>query len=460
MLIAAKPITDSEKLTKGYSFPKTKLSCSIILLLLFIFSLSDAQVLKDTVKIMTYNVLNYGFPATSSCPGLITANKDQYLKTILRYENPDILGLVKMDASPSSFTTNAIVHNVLDSVCLGCYGHSQFTNVSGYTKENMLYFKTAKFGFVSTTVIYSADANISDISLHTLFYKDQNLAVTHDTVFIHVVLVHDKSGSSNASNRAAEIGGAMTWLNSHVSAPGNYFFMGDFNVQSSTEACFQDMINSSNVNTKFYDPVNQLGNWANNPAAFADYLTEDTRMTDPGDCGASGGISTRFVHILCTQPVMQGLNSVAYVPGSYKVIGQDGNHTNLGLTDAPVNTSVPSPVLNALFSMSNHLPVCLKLAVTKSNTTDAASVSSRKINFTIFPNPSSRLIHIKGESLPDEVYKIILRDESGKIAAQNEYKTVNNSADWLFNTAGLGGGVFFMEIVSKNEHQIFKVGLY
>jgi hypothetical protein len=365
-------------------------------LLLFLFSVSLAQsVLTDSLKVMTYNVLNYGFPSTSNCPSLITADKDEYLKTILRYEDPDILGLVKMDATPASFTTDYIIHHVLDSVCLGCYGHSDYTNLSGYTKENMLYFKTSKLGYVRTTTIYSADPNISDINMHTLFFKDPYLSLNEDTVFINVILVHDKSGSNNASNRASEIGGAMNWLSSHTTLPGNYIFMGDFNVQSSGEACFQSMVNCSNMNVRFYDPPNQLGDWAGTPSAFSNYLTEDIRINDPGDCGAIGGISTRFIHILCTQPILQGTASVQYIPGSYKVTGQDGNHTSAALTDPPANTSVPPQVVNALYYMSNHLPVSLQLRVNLLSTSADADSAPDTRPLLIFPNPTEGIVTIK-----------------------------------------------------------------
>jgi hypothetical protein len=432
-------------------------------LLLFVFSYSYAQsVQTDTLKIMAYNTLNYGFPATSSCPALITANKDGYLKTILRYEKPDILGLVKMDASPATFTTTDIIQNVLDSVCLSCYGHSDFTNLSGYTKENMLYFKTSKLGYIGTTTIYSGDPNISDINLHTLYYKAPNLSINHDTTFIKIILVHDKSGSNNASNRAAEIGGAMTWLNTHVTAPGNYFFMGDFNTQSATEACFQDMINSSNVNARFYDPPNQIGNWASNPTAFANYLTEDTRMVDPGDCGATGGISTRFIHILCTQPIIQGANSVQYIPGTFNVIGNDGNHTNIALIDSPANTSVPPPVLNALYYMSNHLPVAIKITVSFPSVTTTVKncLLFLKNNFTVFPNPASGLLHVKGSCESGNSYKIILKNILGQKLLETEQIPTNSLIDENINVSGLSQGIYFIEIISENDDQIFKVQLF
>lgn len=435
---------------------------STFVLLLFVFSFSHAQSFqKDTLKIMSYNTLDYGFSSSSNCPALITANKHEYLKTILRYENPDIIGLLKMDASPSSFSKTKVIQHVLDSVCLGCYGHSSFTNLSGYSKENMLYFKTSKLGYIGTTTIYSGDPNISDINQHTLYYKDSNLSVNHDTVFIKIILIHDKSGINNANVRETEIGAAMGWLNAHVTSPDNYIFMGDFNTQSSTEACFQDLINSSNINTLFFDPPNQLGDWANNPTAFANYLTENTRITDPGDCGATGGLNLRFDHILCTLPVMQGTKSVQYIPGSFEVIGNDGNHSNLALTDPPANTSVPAPVLNALYYMSNHLPVSLKVDVTlpSSITTTQSNPSFSKNCFTVFPSPTNGLLYVKGSILSGDACKIIFKNTLGQNIVEMEQQAVFNLIDAQLDISQLPHGMYFIEIISKNENQVFKFQL-
>ena len=335
--------------------------------------LAQAQNGYDTVRVMTYNTDNYGFPATVDCPALISANKHIWLRTIVKYAQPDLLGMEKMDATPASFTSDTIITRVLDSVCAGCYGHTPYTNNSGYEKVDMLYFKTAKFGWLSTTTIYSGDNNISDINLHRLFYKNPQLALNHDTVFLNIVLVHLLSGSGNASDRGSEVAGAMSWLNSHITAPGNYIFMGDMNTQSSNESCFQQLINSGNQNTKFFDPPNKLGNWDNEPDSFAHYLTQSTRTTDPGDCSAVSGMDDRFDHLLCTAPIMQGTHAITYVPGSYLVIGQDGLHVNKALIDNPVNTLVPSNVLNALYYMSEHLPVMMQLAI---DTTDSVRVGT------------------------------------------------------------------------------------
>jgi hypothetical protein len=157
----------------------------------------------------------------------------------------------------------------------------------------------------------------------------------------------------------------MSWLSANVKAPSNYIFMGDFNTQNSSETCFQAMINPTDTMVRFYDPPNQLGDWAGTPLSFAKYLTQSTRLTDPGDCASTNALLARFDHILCTNPIMQGTNNVKYIPGTFNVVGQDGLHTGRALIDAPANTSVPLAVLNALYMMSEHLPVQLKLAISK-----------------------------------------------------------------------------------------------
>lgn len=51
-----------------------------------------------------------------------------------------------------------------------------------------------------------------------------------------------------------------------------------------------------------------------------------------------------------------------YVPGSYWAVGQDGNRYNQSINN-PVNTTLPSSVINALFNMSDHLPIILDLKI-------------------------------------------------------------------------------------------------
>ena len=68
-----------------------------------------------------------------------------------------------------------------------------------------------------------------------------------------------------------------------------------------------------------------------------------------------------FDHILLSNSFLRNTNSVKYIPGSYKVIGQDGKHVNESLNDSPTNLAAPSYIINDLYFMSTHLPVEIKL---------------------------------------------------------------------------------------------------
>lgn len=322
------------------------------------------QSFKDTVSVFTYNINNYGYASTSGCPTEGSPLKNRYLATILKYKNaPDIVSFQKFSGTPKTLASDSMQRSIMDSVCKGCYANTTFTNVSGYKKVNTLYYKTAKFGYLGTTTIYSGDKSISDINLHKLYYKSLSLATTKDTIFLHVIVVHDASGSSGASQRATEIGGAMSWLSSHVTSAGNYIFMGDFNTQNSSEACFQAMIKPADTLVQFNDPPNQLGNWSGSPQTFAKYLTQSTRRVDPGDCASTNTMLARFDHILCANPIMRGTKNVRYLPKTFEVVGQDGLHTGIAINEPPTNTSVPADVLNSLYQMSEHLPVYLQLEI-------------------------------------------------------------------------------------------------
>ena len=330
----------------------------------------------------------------------------------------------------------------MDSVCPNCYACVDYTKVSGYKKVNTLFYKTAKFGYLGTISIYTADNSISDINLHKLYYKSADLATTHDTIYLNVIVVHDASGASSASQRATEIGGAMSWMAANVKLPGNYIFMGDFNTQSSSEACFQSVINPTDTTVRFYDPPNQVGNWSGSPASFANYLTQSTRTTDPGDCASTNSLLARFDHILCTNPIMQGINNIQYIPETFKVIGQDGLHTGKALIDAPTNVSVPPNILNALYMMSEHLPVQLKLAISKQTPLPIGFVF---VNASLVNN-NSYLQWQNNNNLLASSYTVE-RSLDGTI--YNTLKTfaagIGNISDYSFtdNTVGNGGVVYY-----------------
>jgi hypothetical protein len=164
----------------------------------------------------------------------------------------------------------------------------------------------------------------------------------------------------------------------------NLLFMGDFNLYTSSEQAYINMTYTYNGIRYFYDPLNREGNWNNN-SSFSDVHTQSTHGNNV-DCFSSGGLDDRFDFIMATEAVLEGSHGIKMVPGSYQALGNDNQHFNKSITDDPLNTSAPSDIIEALYGMSDHLPVLTKLEF------DAAlGLDDQNSNITAirFANPNS-----------------------------------------------------------------------
>jgi hypothetical protein len=312
---------------------------------------------QDTVKVMTYNILNYG-NFTSYCT--LTNNnpftKEDHLRTIFSYISPDIAGINEIGGAGNAYAKR-LLDSVLNQSFPGRYAMSAFFNTTSSSLVNMLYYDVTKFTMKNQ---WSLNDGIRDICFFRLYYNSPAL-LTGDTVFLTCISMHLKAGStsSDISDRAAETLALMNHINSQ-NLTGNIMVMGDFNVYSSTEACYQNMLNYTVASRRFYDPVNKSGSWNNN-SSYALYHTQSTQTADNG-CAATGGLDDRFDFILINENIKYSTSKVSYVNGSYTTSGQDGNHFNQSLSN-PANTSAPADVINALQNASDHLPVSLKLRI-------------------------------------------------------------------------------------------------
>lgn len=313
---------------------------------------------QDTITVMQYNLLNYN-NYTSYCTTVNNnvVNKDAYLQAIIGYVLPDIFTVVEMNESTTSI--DRLLNNVMNADSRTNYARASRTNYSSSDIVNMLYYNTDKLTLYSQNTL---PTSIRDINFYRLFYKDPDLAITHDTSWITCIVMHLKAGGypEDITERAAEVSTLMNYLNS-LNTPDNYLVMGDFNVYTSSEACFQNLINHSNANIRFYDPVNRVGNWNNN-GSFADVHTQSTHTADNG-CMATGGMDDRFDFVLSSMSILSGTKNVKYISGSYHALAQDGDHYNSSLLDSPTIPGVPTEVVNALYNNSDHLPVIMQLLI-------------------------------------------------------------------------------------------------
>jgi hypothetical protein len=192
-------------------------------------------------------------------------------------------------------------------------------------------------------------------------YRLKPVGYTSSSAEFRVYSVHLKasSGSTNEQARLQEAIGIRDSMN--AVPPGTHALLtGDFNIYASTEPAFQKFLESQVDNDgRLYDPLNANGTWNN--ASFAAIHTQCPCLNNcPAGFGFSGGgLDDRFDMFL---PTLNWNNGQGYelVANSYRPIGNDGQHYNKDINDAPV---IPEgqAYADALVGASDHLPLRIDL---------------------------------------------------------------------------------------------------
>ena len=397
---------------------------------------------QQDIKIMQYNLLNYGndFNDCTQSTNNID-DKNEQLEVILNYVKPDIFCVNEMDASLTD--VNYLMDNVLNTNGVDYWSRASKSSTS-YTM-NMLYYNSDLFTLNSQENIY---ANPRQIDVY-------NMTHNASSVQFKVIAAHLKAseGSDNEAKRAQATQNLMNYIDNK--GPGNYLFMGDFNVYSSSEQAFQNVINHSNASVNFYDPVNRIGHW-HNSSSFADVHTQSTHSSSNG-CASTGGMDDRFDFILISEDIRDGNNDIEYIFNSYKTIGQDGNHYNQAINSG-TNNSAPSNVITALYEMSDHVPVSLELRIGNSDyISEVKNTSLSAVN--IYPNPTNEQINISYKISKITDVKLEIFNVTGtKIYSQitNNQQAGDYVINLNINELELKSGLYLIKINNKLEKLIIK----
>lgn len=416
---------------------------SVITAVLAFFS--AAVFSQDTIRVMHYNLMYYG-QTSSYCDQTNNSYlvKDTCLKKIIKYMKPDIF-------TANEVAPNSSIHQHILDYCMNVdgvthYSKGQMTNLSNTDLSNGMFYNAEKLGLISQQNI---PTSVRDINIYNFYYKSWNLASTHDTAYLTCIIMHLKAGntSSDETEREAQTSTLMSYLNA-LNKKANYLAMGDFNVYTSTEQCFQNLVNYSNVDIRFYDPPNMLGAWHDN-SAYADYHTQSTHVSSSG-CPATGGMDDRFDFILESEYIKNAADHLQIFSGSYKAIGQDGNHFNNAVNSGN-NTSAPDSIIDALYGMSDHLPVTLNLRVDQT-----VSINEYKNNFAgvIFENPIYNDLNISVSLLE----KASLTFNVLNLLGQTIYSLNVQSAGPLVNSiipvSYLDKGIYLLKISDDQNNSV------
>lgn len=421
---------------------------SIYCTLFYIFVLNAfAFAQDDTIRIMQYNVLRYG--ESNQSPSV----KNPLLSTIVNYVQPDILGVNEISA------TSDYAQNILTGA-LNINGETKWRRAAlsntGNDKSltNTIFYDINKFKLLNQEVVSTVQREITSFNF---MYNDSNLSKTKDTVFFSVLVLHFKAGntSSDASTRGQEATQIVNYINKFSKAK-NIMVMGDYNVYTNTEAGFANLVLNTSAINKLMDPINRVGNWNNN-SNFADIHTQSTHTSQTGGF-SSGGMDDRFDILLCTKSVIEDSLNFHYLAGSYKAVGNDGQHFNLALTDPPTNTSVPSNVLGALYNMSDHLPIRADFVIRPTKPLPQGIEGNKKKRAEeiqiVNPVKDKFDIHVSAFYLNKNL-KFELYNLNGQLLERFQIKFDNNDKEYLLNT-NWQTGMYILNIIDEQGYNMQK----
>jgi len=393
-------------------------------------SLAVAQ--TDTLRVSTYNILNYPGPT----------NVNPYLTIIYRAIHPDV---VIVQEFTSLAAANTFKKSVLDSV--GRYSMAEF--VDGNDTDNCLYYDNTKLRLSSRRQIKT---ELRDISEYVL--RSQSDAAC-PPLYIYSLHLKANSDVNSEAQRGRE---AQVLRNELDKLPANTNFMvaGDFNVYTSTEAAIQ--ILTAGGNGQCLDPLNRLGDWHNNPL-FASYHTQSTRIVEIND-GSSGGMDDRFDFIFCS-PAMMDDWDWCYVPGSYTAFGNDGNRFNRDINH-PANQDVSATIANALYWASDHLPVYIDITYNKASSL-VADNKNIPLHFTLgqnHPNPFNAQTTIPFQIQTRTQVRLSIFDVQGRLLKILVHSTYDPGEHKIStDLSGLGSGIYYYQLESSGYRAVKRLAL-
>ncbi|WP_425075689.1 endonuclease/exonuclease/phosphatase family protein [Psychroserpens sp. S379A] len=385
---------------------------------------------QENFKMMFYNLLN--FPLEDAVP-----NRIQELEIILNDYQPDLFMVCELN---NEFGADTIL-NTLQFInpnyqrAFFEFNTSDDTISDQNDLQNLIYYDGSKFILENQTIITTIFRDFNHYRL-----KINSIESDTNPIFIDVIVCHLKasSGTQNQALRFQMVQDLVTYLDT-LPPDSNVVLAGDFNVYTSSEPAFQELIDSDNNNLiDFVDPANRIGSWHNN-TNYVDVMTQSTR-TQTGFGGSTGGFDDRFDFIMTSENMVSN-PEIKYIENSYKVYG---NNSNINCYNRAINSfdcSGPEysfAIRNSLHNFSDHLPVTLELQTNQTLSTETFS--------------TVKAIQFIGSNLIDKVLKLKLNPQ-----AQLNSITINNSLGQTIKTISTKNTLYIEEDISLYASGIYYI---
>jgi len=302
------------------------------------------------VRVVTYNVANGSGAGNGIVPRtgmdlVLTAMGNESTAGIAR--PIDILMLQEVD---DVTTTVQDFLNIMNGIYgPGTYARGTVLNTSTVTLHQGVIYNTNTVSLTEEVAFSSSSG--SGAARQPMRYLFQPVGYDSSAEF-YVYNSHykAKTGASNEARRLIEAQAVRA--NADALGQGQHIiYGGDYNVQSSTEASYQELLTAGNGQA--FDPINSPGTWHNDPA-FAPIHTQSPH--DGSDGLVASGMDDRLDFLLTSAEVLDN-EGFSYIPNTYHAFGNNGTTYDLAI-NAPSNTyPLTAAELDALAHVSDHLPV-------------------------------------------------------------------------------------------------------
>lgn len=383
----------------------------------------------DSVRIMHYNILKYGYEW--SCMSQTT--KNNYLRTIFTAYKPDLLTVNEIE--PKEATINGLRTNTLG------YNTSMtaapYSNSNGSDIVNCLYYNATKFGYLGLKAI---KGNVRDIDVHRLYHK---AATTKgDTLDFYFFVAHFKAGTDFPEARAETAKDIANWLTVNRKIE-RYLLSGDLNLYSSNEQAWITL--TGGTSPRFVDPANAATGWRGQ--AFAGIHTQSPN-DNTNNCAATGGMDDRFDFILVSPVLSVGTQKIK--PLGYRAFGNDGQSYNEAL-DCSKTKSVSSAVCTALRKVSDHLPVTMELSFPK---TAEGTAEQLPFKATLWGNPASEKTKVLLETAESGNYTWELTNILGQRPAWGIESISAPGSSFEIILPAMASGSYFVTVRNREDKAI------
>ena len=345
-------------------------------LILILFAFAMAAQAQDTLTVMQYNLLYYGNYNSGFADCYETNNntqrKDECIRTIVNHVRPDIFTVCEF-GSTQTLQNDFLRHN-LNINGVDYWKSDNIINYAGEYIINHIFYDSRKMGLKKHVALRT---NPRDTDVYELYLKTKSLSAG-DTIKLVCIVAHPKAGQGYEASRRAQMQVAMDYVNQHYSTD-NVLIMGDFNMYGASESGYRLLTQTySNPYARFIDPTASLNSTPSRPMAIPTSVSHQV-------ASMTASISSLCRTKSCSVTTTCATCPTPIVP--WATTDATSTKASTKATTTPYRPMWPMP-----FSMPDHLPVTMKIAVdTKLGVND---FDLPQYAASIAPNPTSGLANV------------------------------------------------------------------